>query len=223
MRSLLFILSIVLITIFGSACAPSAPTAEIKHQSYNVMVSKKIYIDSRFNTDEVAIIEQAAQTIESNTNNIVHYDLVKNFEMNDHDPSKYIDKIMIRKCSSEDVIVKRIDAAINEELGVEPGTPDSAMIYGYTLKKPVFEFILIVADRIKTKDMYLSVVMHESLHELGLLHYDNQLSVMNTTFDIQLGALAGTRVTPITCMTRIDAEQFCSLYLCRPEDLNYCK
>lgn len=196
-----------------------------QNQSTNYIVSRKIYVDASFKPEEQAIIRRSLNTLSYETNGILRYDIVFNFQMNDDnndDPSMYFDKTIIKRLTSKDGLTLYMDSKISEQ------TDSPAEVYGYDLKKKRFEYILIVADRLTNKDhsmnekLFQSTVMHEFLHSAAMAHDDDAPSIMNTEFEAIAKALSGLNLKPITCMTIADAVQFCDIYLCKAEELHHC-
>lgn len=222
-----------------AACCSTTPVKQAQtenketHQQYNVMISKRIYVDSKFNPDEIEAIKKGVSVWETTTNGIVKFDVIYDFDMTDNsntDPYRYINKIIIKRLTTKDKLTIKLDEAIKKQYSEDnpEDPPSEAVVLGYTHKRKSFEFIYIVVDRLITQSGFIdtkafqNVVMHEIGHELGMQHFDDGPSIMNVQFDSVIEHLAGNRPRPLMCLTKFDMQQFCSLYLCDSEKTKHC-
>ena len=202
------------------------------HMNNNITIQRKMYVDANFTGTERKLIQDAANNIEHATKGIVKFDLVFNYDLSEEpdEVNGYTNKIVIRKLTSKSQITQMIDEGINKELSEENGGEDlQAYILGYTLKRPGFTYILIVSDRIVLEDKknldldgFVSVVMHETLHSIGMSHDDTRRAIMNSQYEYTLAIITGVKQRPLMCLTETDLENFCDLYICDPEKLNHC-
>jgi hypothetical protein len=218
------ILMLLTVCLSCSYPPPKAPT----HQDQNILINRKIYVDSNFTEIEKIEIQKSADEWKHTTNGIVNLDLVYNFDMNDKsnsDPYKYLYKTIIKKISKDSKIVKNIEASLNEQLNEDNEDtehPITAHIYGYDLKNKNFEYVLIVADRHTNAKELRNTITHELGHMLGMSHYDDGPSVMNVSYEYAIGELIGQKQEPIICLTKHDMMQFCEKYQCDFSKMNYC-
>lgn len=226
-------LVLLLISFFTISCAITKPPRShtedtaVHHQNFNEMLSKKAYIDARFNDDEREAISRAAAAWEHDTNGIIHFDLIWGFDLKDTNsnasPSKYTNKFIIKKLLSTDKLTEELDKSYANQVH-DP----NAQLLGLTIKHPPFEIVYIIADRLTNGEnfvvmpLYQNVVMHELGHDLGMKHFDEGGSIMNSEYEMIERSYVGIDRTPLTCLTEHDAYQFCSIYHCNFASLNHC-
>lgn len=92
---------------------------------------------------------------------------------------------------------------------------DSSFNYdflGFTKKTPNQIFIYLITDRIKSRQVFQHITMHEMLHAFGLHHLTSLESIMYPE----------TIENPPICLSQDDAWAICLKYRCDIDDLNYC-
>lgn len=161
-------------------------------------IHKTIYVDRRFNDDEVTYIAQAAITWTLTTNHIATLDVVR---LPTHTIIDATDAVLILKVSPDFPEIILLD-----------GQSHSDSTVGYFQEKSVIPYIEIVSSRLNDND-YKPVVMHEMGHALGLEHITGEKGIgtlMYPSVDYNNGEI-----------TNLDLEQFCKLYHCDPKKLEH--
>jgi hypothetical protein len=166
-----------------------------------------LLIDSSFTPEEDFLIEQAANEWQVATNGIARFYVVYNndpyfnVEQSNRDTLLKVEKIIpIKETES---ITFFIDLILNNDtLGYSDET---------NMLKKSANTIMIVRGRIISNEEYKTVVMHEIGHSLFMIHsnFANTLMYPSAKYAAD-------------CITKKDLEQFCFLYGCNVDDLNYC-
>src|SRR5260221_12629325 len=85
-KMLKFILAIMMAVFMISCVRVDFPAQQ--HQTHNIIISKKIYVDAAFTEEEIKEIKNASNMWEKSTDGIIHYDLIFGFDMNDKNSNK---------------------------------------------------------------------------------------------------------------------------------------
>jgi hypothetical protein len=162
---------------------------------YPTRVHKTLFLDRYFTPDEVAFITIAALEWSAATKNIVTFDVValpqEKVVITEND-------IMIMNISPDHPLVLILDNSSNySTLGY----------YDESFPVPI---IYLVSDRMTGKE-YVTVVLHELGHALGLEHNENIWEVGSLMYpSLDLGS---RHITPY------DLKKFCKLYRCNANKL----
>lgn len=198
MKILKYILNIFLlfVSIISLQCAQPS---NFKFKNSGLEVNKTIYIDKNFNINETKYIEIAAHEWQTSTNNIVQYKIVT--EIN-------IDKFNIPNKSSS-IVIKKTNSLSKEVIFYDN---KARTIIGYCERDKVPINILIVTDRIDSKETFISVVIHELGHSLGMNHNPVKYTLMYHTIDYSSYHI-----------TYEDMILFCDIYKCKANEMNIIK
>lgn len=178
----------------GQKCDTLPPAAASTSQ-HNVQVKKKIYVDSKFAKDELAVISAAAKEWSEASDGIVEYDVVPGFKL---DPSKPPpSKIILLRLKSTDSLTSdlKIDDEVASGVMVIPGTV----------------VIFFVMDRITDKTALKLHAMRVLGSEMGVPTISGKYAaVMNIDMEVN-------------CLTKYDMILFCTKYVCDWRDTNFCE
>ena len=174
------------------------PYTTLRHNA-NLKINKTVYIDKRFSKIEINYIEEALNEWSEKSNNLLQFKVEYNININEKEyiKNKY-QSIMIEKTHSSDT----------EIVFVEKLSETTLIGLCNTSTAPID--VMIIFDRLKNKEEYRSVVIHEIGHALGLKHSDIRWTLMYPYID------SGSYH-----LTYYDMEQFCKIYSCNVKDLNF--
>lgn len=176
---------IIIITIYINSVKIFQP-----EKIYPARVHKTLFLDRYLDPDEVAFITQAALEWSAATKNIVTFDVVTlpqdKVIISDND-------ILILSMSPDHPIIMLIDSE------------NQSIALGYYDEHLPVPSIYLVSERIKDKD-YVTVVLHELGHALGLEHNENIWDIGTLMFP--------TKNFSATHITLKDLKNFCKLYHC---------
>jgi hypothetical protein len=164
---------------------------------------KTVYVDPAFDEKETNEIIKAFRSWECSTNRLYSFDLIFNvrpIEVEDSDQN-----LVVEKVRSTDSRIKESDAEFkrNENDHI---VHTKAL---FTANDRYVPTILLVIDRLEY-DLKI-VLEHEILHAAAISHIDSENSIMNKYID------KGSRK-----ITKLDLEEFCSLYWCNPDTMTVC-
>lgn len=177
-----------------------------KEKEYPNYVHTTLYLDRTFDDFEEEAIMEAAVEWATVTNHVVDFDVVKL-------PANNIDldnSVIITKVTPDYPMVIVLDT-----------TNDNSTL-GYCDNKYIIPHIALVNERISNED-YKPVVMHELGHHLGLKHnegLDNLDSLMFPSRGVYIKS-AGVFLPSSNIITHKDGVNFCKLYHCDPNKLQY--
>jgi hypothetical protein len=172
----------------------SAPILQHRHVSYTLPVHKILYIDRHFTDEEFAIITGAALQWHLATKSLVSYDVVRM-------PHRNID-------INNSIFVINITPDFPEVVEQDTASEVGSNMGFYDTKYRV-PYIGLIPARIDDKD-YMTVVMHELGHSLGLSHDEEPDTLMYPSTDVGANTI-----------TDRDLQNFCKLYHCDATKLYY--
>jgi len=195
MKYLFALISFLVITACSHVGAyPSYPT-----RLHIEKIHRSVYIDSEFNDDDQELIEQAIDEWDYSTNHMVDYEFVGKIDLKDYYSLNEND-IFIYKTDHQDLFIKNLD----------DGRKDGLITIGYCrIYKQKATKLYIVYDKIYTYSDLKAVVIHELGHSIGLLHTNDENSVMYYNEGKATGYI-----------TNVDLVNFCNLYYCDPKDMH---
>lgn len=179
----------------------------------------KVFIDDKFSGLERESITEGVKEWERATDGTVRFNILPRGTWNVNDRLLTVPKpdsathithcskdIYIVRAFSKDKLVTSIESAIKEQTG------EKIVLAGYTNSSCQVKWILIVADRIETEDVYVEVTVHEMGHMLGLRHVTLQ----------EMTCMYPSLEYSTKCVTQLDTEQFCNIWKCDPEKMIPC-
>lgn len=162
-----------------------------------VQVIKTLYVDSKFIEEERFAIRDAAEQWEQNTQGLIKYNLVFDYDV---DMSKISNKIVVVYLNPTDDLATKF----NNNLG-------ETFISGYA-KTSNAEVIFLVPQWAADNDQLDLIAQRELGHELGLKDIqEDRPAIMNKITNDHL-----------SCPTIYDMIQLCELYLCNIDSVKHC-
>jgi predicted Zn-dependent protease len=168
------------------------------------VISQAYYIDASFNAAQTVAIQEAMDEWNTATRGLTHLTIAGVVRFESIDPNFDYGKNVIIKTDSNNAFVKEQNNKFYgkaEVVGLQMSTIDGK-----------YNEIYIVSDEIANMTQYKLNVIHELGHAISMKHVDDAAAVMNTQFNKN-----------VRCLTHRDVKQFCDLYTCNPEDMNYCE
>lgn len=159
-------------------------------------ITKTIYIDAKFTTEERRLIRDASFQWPYLSNKRIMYNLIYDYEVPDHNTIE--NKFVIVDLAPNDPLVAKFDDLYNGRFQV-----------GYS-KKDKAEFIFTCPNRTNSLEFYQGI-QRALGKELGL-EYTYEVGIMNEL---------GTNYN-VECPTRADMLEFCRVFLCSIEEVRYC-
>jgi predicted Zn-dependent protease len=188
------------------SCIGCGSTFTLNQSNYadNPVMYRTVHAESSFTAAERTALFQATQEWRDFTRGKIDISIVFDIEPGRENNWLGTDKVLVLKTDAENPNIVEADAKIHEteKDSYTLGLHMASGSYGYPT-------ILLVMERIHDMQILRLTFEHELGHNLGLFHVDG-LGIM----------YANTGIT--TCFTRNDAEEFCSHYHCRADDLKYC-
>ena len=198
MRTFLFVSLVALLgcttTSQGQKC-DLPPPHNANPMLHNVQVMRKLHLDSRFTPEETKTIKESAQRWTDSSGGIVNYEIIEGykFDANAQPPNKIV---LLRLKSSD---------PLTERLGIEEDVTSGTLVMPGTVA------IVLVIDRIGSKEAFKSQVMRNLGTDLGLPSYRGKYpGVMNQDMDV-------------SCPTKYDMILFCTKYVCDWKETDYCE
>lgn len=168
------------------------------------IINQAYYVDSSFNSDQVAAIQGAMDEWNIATRGQAHITIAAVVKFESTDPNFDYGKNVIIKTDSNNAFVKEQNNKFYgkaEIVGLQMPTIDGK-----------YNEIYIVSDELENMTQYKLNVIHELGHAIRMNHVDDAAAIMNTQFNKN-----------VRCLTHRDVKQFCDLYGCNAEDMNYCE
>jgi len=182
------------VTVFLLNCAhQNEPTLKSVSQVQPHVPHLTIYIDGAFTAEEAEYIAYSAHEWETKTNYIAKINVVN--------LSDRIGNIDTFTLSPADILLKRSLSNTVEIHFLEAMT--QSKLYGFYKTGSYHSQIMLVVDRLPTKDAFISVTEHELGHALGLPHIDKKNTVMYPYYE---------KIS--SHITQSDIELFCEEYQC---------
>jgi TusA-related sulfurtransferase len=163
----------------------------------NVQITRTIHADNTFSPDEREAIIEAKEKWETASSGIAKLNIEFDYSFSEEDTIPT--KILLLRLTEKNGFTKKIDDLVEYEISAG------------TLKAQNSEIIFVVVDRIKNKEQLIRKLVREFGHGLGILDVDG------------LPAMMSYGNETINCLTQFDMMLFCSKYLCKPKDVNFCK
>lgn len=186
------ILLIVLITLL-----PGHQPSLRKYVLGPTSAHKIIYISEAFDSEELVLIQEAANEWYVETKGLVSFTIIYSFDYDIYQSIRHHENEMVMaRAGIGDSLLDVLDANV------------SGIVLGYYLAELDTQTIILVPDRMRGRDYYRSVIMHEMGHSIGLSHLDVDNTIMVSSMD-----RAGNH------LTKNDIEWFCRVYYCNYEDL----
>ena len=202
--ALIFLAAIICISIPHTRLNPDIIPNIVSVSERTPQKPTKVYtvisVDPDFSSYERSIIEEAANDWSYYTNDIATFKFVDGDPLNvaiKTEPGQIGQPLIIRPLNSSDLRTLTFDIAIN---GTTMGMYDPSTF---------IPTIWIIIDRIQDEEEMLGVVLHELGHAEGLEHSSIQNSLMFP-------------YVSTSCITKYDLRQFCSIYGCDYENMNFC-
>lgn len=178
----------------------------VNHMPERVMV---FHADTAFKPDERKWIDIATNNIREQSSGLLAAEVVYDLNFDSMlTIQEHAEHDMLLRAPENASYVTYEDTNTSHLMGVVAG----ADLANYSMVTP--KQVFLVADRLKTPDIFVHVCMHELLHAFGLRHVDDSDSVM-------AGMTVGLH--PTTCISEVDAEELCRVNWCTIDQLNYCK
>lgn len=205
------VLALLAVLSFVTSCAAvNAPAVKKQAKAPHVKSTTYVlHVDDGFKPEDRAIIIDAFKEWERVTNGVVRFDVSSEPWNSD---TGYVEEPEDGKCTyvayvykttSKGAVVRRIE---NGEEGVH--------VLGYTSSSCEGRRVAFVMDRLSGKSKTLrSVAIHEAGHLVGLDHIPvPKESIMFPSMN-----------KAASCITELDAKQFCMIHDCDWRDVKACK
>jgi len=192
---------ILLITLVITSCVSARPQANFSLPS-QTLLHKTVFIENNLEEWQQAAVAEALDEWECATNGMIHFE--RKFNSTEEN-SMFADprySFIIKNTSSDDPKIAKSDK--ERQVG-------TTTIGYYTKTNFDVPLILLVQERLLDGTIYRATVEHEIGHAFGLVHENDENSIMFPGVDV--GAKH---------VTKVDLKQLCKLYPCKENEFKPC-
>lgn len=204
----LFLLAVA-ITLLACSMTSSPPVQISRPALGHLRVTKSYHADVRFDDNERNQIDYAIALLNDQMNGVAVFEVVYDLEWDPEVGANVLGQDLIVATTSKSSETQVTDGEV-EKGNVALGWCDlrfSNPFYSTT--------IFLVRDRLKRRQVFMHVTMHEMMHSIRLRH------VQGRKHSVLFWQTDGPE--PSLCMSRYDAEELCRVHRCRVEEISYCE